>query len=44
LKAVIEGKFPFLADFLKIRCEKLGYCPEIQSCGKCPTKKGEGVK
>lgn len=39
MKKEVGKKFPFLASFLKIRCEKLGYCPDLKTCGRYPLKK-----
>ena len=39
MKVELEIQFPFLGEFLKIRCEKLGYCPDIETCGRYPLRK-----
>jgi thymidylate synthase (FAD) len=32
---------PFLGSFLQVKCERLGYCDERESCGRYPVKGNE---
>ena len=35
----IDGQWKWLVDnYLKVKCDKLGYCPEARGCGKFPHK------
>ncbi len=36
-RAVIEVE-PFLGAFLQVKCERLGYCDERESCGRYPVR------
>lgn len=38
IKAEVTAANPFLGDKLGAPCDRLGYCPEIPSCGKADTK------
>lgn len=38
MKMEVEKVSPFLAKYLVPKCERLGYCPEVKSCGRTVRK------